>query len=79
MAKPLMAKATAGVYVGGGIAPRILPLLAHGEFVKAFRAKGRLGSLLEKIPVRVILEPRTALRAIREKIPARSAMKTSEP
>jgi glucokinase len=57
----LVAKSTAGVYVGGGIAPKILPLLERGEFLQAFRAKGRLSPLLEKMPVRVILEPRTAL------------------
>jgi glucokinase len=57
----LVAKATAGVYVGGGIAPKILPRLKSGEFVRAFRDKGRLTPLLEKVPVRVILEPRTAL------------------
>lgn len=57
----LVAQATGGVFVGGGIAPKILPKLRTGEFVRAFRAKGRLASLVEKIPVRVILEPRTAL------------------
>ena len=57
----LVAKATGGIYVGGGIAPRILPRLTSGEFVRSFRDKGRLSPLLEKIPVRVILEPRTAL------------------
>lgn len=57
----LVARATAGVYVGGGIAPAILPSLRSGLFVRAFRNKGRLSSLLEKIPVRVIVEPRAAL------------------
>lgn len=57
----LVAKATGGVYVGGGIAPKILPKLRSGEFLSSFRNKGRLSPLLEKIPVRVILEPRTAL------------------
>ena len=57
----LVTKATGGVYVAGGIAPRILPRLRSGEFVRAFRAKGRLSPLLEKIPIRVVLEPRTAL------------------
>jgi glucokinase len=57
----LVARATAGVYVGGGIAPVILPSLRSGLFIQAFRNKGRLSSLLEKIPVRVIVEPRTAL------------------
>jgi len=57
----LVAKSTAGMYVGGGIAPKILPVLRSGEFVRSFRNKGRLSPLLEKIPVKVILEPRTAL------------------
>jgi glucokinase len=57
----LAARATGGVWVGGGIAPRILDRLRSGEFVRAFRDKGRLSPFLERIPVRVILEPRTAL------------------
>lgn len=57
----LVARATAGVYVGGGIAPEILPALRSGRFIQAFRDKGRLSSLLEKIPVKVIVEPRAAL------------------
>jgi glucokinase len=57
----LVARATGGVYVGGGIAPKILPKLESGGFLQSFRAKGRLSPLLEEIPVKVILEPRTAL------------------
>lgn len=57
----LVAKSTAGVFVGGGIAPKILPMLRTGEFLRSFRNKGRLSPLLEKMPVKVILEPRTAL------------------
>jgi glucokinase len=57
----LVAKAVGGVWVGGGIAPRILPRLREGGFVRAFRDKGRLTPLVAEIPVRVILEPRTAL------------------
>jgi len=57
----LITKAAAGVYVGGGIVPKILPRLRSGEFVRAFRDKGRLAPLMKQIPVRVILEPRTAL------------------
>jgi glucokinase len=57
----LVAKATGGLYLGGGIAPKILPKLREGAFLRAFRDKGRLSLLLERIPVRVILEPRTAL------------------
>ncbi|HVT61554.1 MAG TPA: glucokinase [Thermoanaerobaculia bacterium] len=57
----LVATATGGVYVGGGIAPKILPRLAGGIFVRAFRDKGRFASYLERIPVQVILNDRTAL------------------
>jgi len=58
----LKALATAGVYIGGGIAPKILPKLKDGTFVRAFRDKGRFSTLLETMPVRVILDPKTALR-----------------
>ena len=57
----LVLGAVGGVYVAGGIAPRILPKLEAGGFVQAFRDKGRLRPFAEKIPVRVVLEPRTAL------------------
>jgi glucokinase len=50
-----------GLYVGGGIAPRILEKLKDGAFMKAFADKGRLSQLLLHMPVRVILESRTAL------------------
>jgi len=50
-----------GVYVGGGIAPTILPKLTDGTFMKAFKQKGRFSRLLSQIPVNVILEHRTAL------------------
>ena len=49
-----------GLYVGGGIAPRILEKLKDGIFMKAFTDKGRLSQLLINMPVRVILEPRAA-------------------
>ncbi|MBV8688097.1 MAG: glucokinase, partial [Alphaproteobacteria bacterium] len=52
---------TAGVYVGGGIAPKILDTLKGATFMEAFTAKGRLSSLCEAIPVNVILNPKTAL------------------
>jgi len=57
----LVSKSTGGMFVGGGIAPKILSELKRGEFIQAFRNKGRLTPLLEKIPVKVIIEPRTAL------------------
>jgi glucokinase len=50
-----------GMYLGGGIAPRILEKLRDGTFLKAFTDKGRLSQLLVNMPVRVILESRTAL------------------
>lgn len=53
--------ATGGMYIGGGIAPKILDQLAGGAFMNAFRAKGRMSGLLEQMPVRVILNERTAL------------------
>ena len=53
--------ATAGVYVGGGIAPKILPALQDGRFMEAFRAKGVMTELLSKIPVKVILNPEAGL------------------
>jgi glucokinase len=53
--------AVGGLYVGGGIAPKIIEKLKDGTFMKAFTDKGRLSQLLINIPVRVILESRTAL------------------
>jgi len=51
----------AGVYIGGGIAPKILPALQDGRFVEAFRDKAPHVDLLSSIPIRVILEERTAV------------------
>jgi glucokinase len=47
--------ATGGVYVGGGIAPKILPVLQRGGFIEAFRNKPPMHELLSRIPVKVIL------------------------
>ena len=47
--------ATGGIYIGGGIAPKILTKLQDGTFLKAFIDKGRFEGLLAKIPVKVIL------------------------
>jgi glucokinase len=62
-----------GLYVGGGIAPRILEKLKDGTFVKAFTDKGRLSQLLVNTPVRVILESRTALLGAAAYAEARAA------
>ena len=53
--------ATGGVYLGGGIPPRILPALESGTFMAAFRHKGRFSDLVGRMPVQVILNPRAAL------------------
>jgi glucokinase len=62
-----------GVYVGGGIAPRILEKLKDGTFMKAFTDKGRLSQLLINMPVRVILESRAALMGAAAYAEARAA------
>ena len=62
-----------GVYVGGGIAPRILEKLKDGTFLKAFTDKGRMSQLLINMPVRVILETRAALLGAAAYAEARAA------
>jgi glucokinase len=57
----LRTMATGGIYLGGGIAPKIIERLKGLGFMLAFSTKGRLSPLLEDIPVRVILNDRTAL------------------
>jgi glucokinase len=53
--------ATGGVYIGGGIPPRILSYLQNNQFMQAFTHKGRLTPLLTQMPVHVILNPKVAL------------------
>ena len=50
-----------GLYLGGGIAPKILPRLQNGTFLEAFFSKGRMRPLLEAMPVKVILNDRAGL------------------
>ena len=57
----LTAVTTAGVFIGGGIAPRILPALQKGLFVEAFNDKGPMRPLLEAMPVQVILNRQAGL------------------
>ena len=52
---------TGGVYLGGGIPPKILPKLDEDTFMQAFTNKGRFKDLLKKMPVRVILNDKAAL------------------
>ena len=51
----------AGVFIGGGIAPKILERLNGPGFLRGFRAKGRMEPLMREMPVKVILNDRTAL------------------
>jgi len=53
--------ATGGVYLAGGIAPRIAAKLGDGTFIRAFRNKGRLADLMNRIPVHVIVSPDVGL------------------
>jgi glucokinase len=57
----LQVMAIGGVYVGGGIAPKIIWKLKDGTFVKAFKDKGRLSHIVAHIPVKVIMNQKTAL------------------
>jgi len=57
----LRTMATAGVYVGGGIAPKILPALGTGSFMDAFRAKAPMEALMAAMPVSIILNPQVGL------------------
>ncbi len=65
--------ATAGIYVGGGIAPKIVEKLKGSRFFEAFVAKGRLRPLLEGVPVRVIVNDRAALLGAARWVVRRSA------
>jgi glucokinase len=57
----LTGMADGGIFLGGGIPPKILPLLEKGDFLTAFSAKGRFREFMQNIPVRVILNEKTAL------------------
>ena len=54
--------ATGGVYVAGGIAASLQPLLKSGPFMKSFLDKGRLSTLLAKIPVAIVLDSEVGLQ-----------------
>jgi glucokinase len=71
----LKVMATGGVYLGGGIVPKILPCLKGPAFLEAFFSKGRMRPLLESMPVRAVLDDRIALwgaaRCVLEAAPVR--------
>lgn len=58
----LRAKSVRGIYIGGGIAPKILAKLKDGTFMRAFADKGRYSDLLAAIPVQIVLNGQAALR-----------------
>jgi glucokinase len=53
--------AVGGVFIGGGIAPKILPALQNGAFLRGFTDKGRFGELVQTFPVDVALNPKAPL------------------
>jgi glucokinase len=57
----LLLKSFGGLYVGGGIAPKIIDKLKDGSFMRNYGDKGRMSALVNSIPVRVILDDKTAL------------------
>jgi len=65
--------AMGGIYLGGGIAPKILKTMQNGEFVAAFLDKGRLSPLLHAVPVRIILDDTCALLGAAAYAEARAA------
>ena len=65
--------ATGGMWLGGGIAPKILKTLQNGAFTAAFLDKGRLSPLLQSVPVRVILDDTCALLGAAAYAEARAA------
>lgn len=60
----LKMNATGGLYLGGGIAPKILPALQDGRFLTAFLDKGRMRRLVEAMPVRVICNEQVSLQGL---------------
>jgi glucokinase len=69
----LKALAMGGIYLGGGIAPKILKTLQDGAFVQSFLYKGRLSPVLQSVPVRVILDDTCALLGAAAYAEARAA------
>jgi glucokinase len=57
----LKALATGGLFIGGGIAPKLAQHINKGGFMRAFSNKGRFSEMMANVPVKLILEPKTAL------------------
>ncbi|MBN8563192.1 MAG: glucokinase [Leptolyngbya sp. UWPOB_LEPTO1] len=50
-----------GLYIAGGIAAKVLPLMEEGSFVRSFQLKGRMRSLMEQVPIQIVLNPQVGL------------------
>jgi glucokinase len=57
----LILKSSGGLFIGGGVAPKIIEKMKDGTFMRTYRDKGRMSALAESIPVHVILDDKTAL------------------
>ena len=57
----LKSMALGGVFIAGGIAPKILPALKDPEFMRSFVEKGRMKPLMQSIPVKIIVNEKLAL------------------
>jgi glucokinase len=71
--------ATGGLYIGGGIAPKILPKLQTGAFMAAFQDKGRMKPLLESMPVKVVMNQKTGLLGAARCALVQAAFRQEEP
>jgi glucokinase len=58
----LLFSARGGVYFGGGVLPRLWPMVAESPLIERFNAKGRMTSWISKIPLRMINDDSAALR-----------------
>lgn len=50
-----------GMYIAGGIAAKVLPLMEEGRFLQSFQLKGRMRSLMQKVPIHIVLNPQVGL------------------
>ena len=58
----LIYMATGGVFIAGGIAPKIHSRISAGPFLKAFQDKGPMSAMMKKIPVRLVMNPQVGLK-----------------
>jgi glucokinase len=72
-------RATGGVYIAGGIAPKILPALRRPEFMRAFHDKAPMKALLGPVPVRVVLDPSLGLYGAAAAGAYRTRIETTRP